>query len=155
MSNPESIETASDLLVSASVCVVGVLAEALAQHALARLLFDEGRCACGYWLDAADNPSADRIRRMHREHVASVVAALPNIRIVDLVAERAEAASRDARRHLSEMRCINGVAGYYCNVTYAERDQYYCEYAAKGLTHYFDTPEHIAELEARAVGGQG
>lgn len=33
MSNPESAETASDLLVSASAHVVGVLAEALAQHA--------------------------------------------------------------------------------------------------------------------------
>lgn len=126
MSNPETPNTGSDLHVSASVCVVGVLAEALAP-------------VVGV---AAAN------------ECASVVAALPNIRIVDLVAERAEAASRDARRHLSEMRCINGVAGYYCNVTYAERDQYYCEYAAKGLTHYFDTPEHIAELEARASGGQ-
>lgn len=62
--------------------VVGVLAEALAQHQLARLLYDEGRCACGYWFDVADDPHSDRIRRMHREHVASVVAALPNIAIV-------------------------------------------------------------------------
>lgn len=125
--------------------VVGVLAEALAQHQLRRF----GYCTCPWSAGVDTDWEAE-----HVAHVASVVAALPNIRIVDLVAERAEAASRDARRHLSEMRCINGVAGYYCNVTYAERDQYYCEYAAKGLTHYFDTPEHIAELEARASGGQ-
>lgn len=122
--------------------VVGVLAEALAQHV------PNMRGECDACAEPVHRPGA------LARHQASVVAALPNIRIVDLVAERAEAASRDARRHLSEMRCINGVAGYYCNVTYAERDQYYCEYAAKGLTHYFDTPEHIAELEARAAGGQ-
>ncbi|WP_322544446.1 hypothetical protein U2G91_15740 [Rhodococcoides fascians] len=144
MSNPETTETASDLLVSASAHVVGVLAEALAQHRGGTNHSGDWECSCG-----KEGPE-----KSHDAHVASVVAALPNIRIVDLVAERAEAASRDARRHLSEMRCINGVAGYYCNVTYAERGQYYCEYAAKGLTHYFDTPEHIAELEARAVGGQ-
>lgn len=143
--------------------VVGVLAEALAQHQLNNwweVSKPDGKrvsCSCK-WVHESDGlfgwESGRDARAIHRAHVASVVAALPNIRIVDLVAERAEAASRDARRHLSEMRCINGVAGYYCNVTYAERDQYYCEYAAKGLTHYFDTPEHIAELEARASGGQ-
>ena len=142
MSNPETPKTASDLLVSASAHVVGVLAEALAQHRWRSL---EWCCKCGDTTVSVEEWPA---------HVASVVAALPDIRIVDLVAERAKAASRSARRHLSEMRCINGVAGYYCNVTYAERGQYYCEYAAKGLTHYFDTPEHIAELEARAAGGQ-
>ena len=59
-----------------------VIAEALAKHQLKSLLFDEGRCACGYWLDVADNPSVDRIRRMHRAHQASAVAALPDIAIV-------------------------------------------------------------------------
>lgn len=150
MSNPETTETGSDLLVSASAHVVGVLAEALAQHEFApQKGVDHVGCFGCDWVSYGIFPRSE-----HAAHVASVVAALPNIRIVDLVAERAKAASRSARRHLSEMRCINGVAGYYCNVTYAERGQYYCEYAAKGLTHYFDTPEHIAELEARAAGGQ-
>lgn len=87
MSNPETTETASDLHVSASVCVVGVLAEALALHREGAAIvasYTEGRltlmeysCSCGWrersnWADGSTHPA----------HVASVVAALPNIAIV-------------------------------------------------------------------------
>lgn len=89
MSNPKTTETASDRLVSASVCVVGVLAEALAQHREGAAIvasYTEGRltlmeysCSCGWrersnWADGSTHPA----------HVASVVAALPNIAIVPL-----------------------------------------------------------------------
>ena len=72
MSNPESTETASDLHVSASVCVVGVLAEALAPHRWRSL---EWCCKCGDTTVSVEEWPA---------HVASVVAALPNIAIVKL-----------------------------------------------------------------------
>jgi len=88
MSNPETTETASDLVVSASAHVVGVLAEALAQHPEggARIVSTgpdtevlEFDCGCGWksrrpWANGSPYP----------EHVASVVAALPNIAIVEL-----------------------------------------------------------------------
>lgn len=70
MSNPETTETASDHCVSASVCVVGVLAEALAQHRWHSL---DWRCRCG-------DPAVSVLE--WPAHVASVVAALPNIAIV-------------------------------------------------------------------------
>lgn len=84
MSNPETTETASDLTVSASVCVVGVLAEALAQH---RWRGGFLGCGCGWnWSEQLTHGCGEdeRIGRAHREHVASVVAALPNIAIVPL-----------------------------------------------------------------------
>lgn len=74
MSNPETTETASDLLVSASVCVVGVLAEALAQHRGGTGHSGDWECSCG-----VEGPE-----RTHDLHVASVVAALPNIAVVSL-----------------------------------------------------------------------
>lgn len=105
MSNPETTETASDRLVSASVCVVGVLAEALAQHGYfgSRLVLigdssdsdemDDYRfrisCQCG-WSTLTAVSQADRAEgekdfgTMHSAHVASVVAALPNIAVVML-----------------------------------------------------------------------
>lgn len=93
MSNPETTETASDLLVSASVCVVGVLAEALAQHQLNNwweVSKPDGKrvsCSCK-WVHESDGlfgwESGRDARAIHRAHVASVVAALPNIAIVKL-----------------------------------------------------------------------
>lgn len=77
MSNPESTETASDQRVSASVCVVGVLTEALAQHHPVGF----GKCHCGWFTVTELGLSW---REKHEAHVASVVAALPNIAI-DLV----------------------------------------------------------------------
>lgn len=93
MSNPETTETASDLGVSASVCVVGVLAEALAQHQLNNwweVSKPDGKrvsCSCK-WVHESDGlfgwESGRDARAIHRAHVASVVAALPNIAVVSL-----------------------------------------------------------------------
>lgn len=77
MSNPETTETASDHCVSASAHVVGVLAEALAQHRI----MPSGTCFGCDWEPSDDSLS---ITKDHRVHVASVVAALPNIAIVQL-----------------------------------------------------------------------
>lgn len=79
MSNPEATETASDRLVSASVCVVGVLAEALAQHEFApQKGADHVGCFGCDWVLYGIFPRSE-----HTAHVASVVAALPNIAIID------------------------------------------------------------------------
>lgn len=67
MSNPETPKTASDLRVSASVCVVGVLAEALTE----RLREVD---------DAGDYLTIERLA----QDLASVVAALPNIAIIEV-----------------------------------------------------------------------
>lgn len=80
MSNPETTETGSDLLVSASVCVVGVLAEALAQHEFApQKGVDHVGCFGCDWVSYGIFPRSE-----HAAHVASVVAALPNIAVVML-----------------------------------------------------------------------
>ncbi len=80
MSNPETTETASDLGVSASAHVVGVLAEALAQHEFApQKGADHVGCFGCDWVSYGIFPRSE-----HAAHVASVVAALPNIAIVKL-----------------------------------------------------------------------
>ena len=48
--------------------------ELIAEHALRYVLYDEGRCVCGYWIDVSDNPSQDRIRRLHAAHVVSMLS---------------------------------------------------------------------------------
>lgn len=116
--------------------VVGVLAEALAQHQLARLLYDEGRCACGYWFDVADDPHSDRIKRMHREHVASVVAALPNIAIVPVV-DGPTGFRVDAENFIVDSDSYDTV----CHVDVAEKYAGLLIAAARGR-------EQIARLEA-------
>lgn len=80
MSNPETPKTASDLGVSASAHVVGVLAEALAEHAFPTFDIERGcwDCPCGEPVPRSSNG--------WEKHVASVVAALPNIAIVEHVA---------------------------------------------------------------------
>lgn len=86
MSNPETTETASDLTVSASAHVVGVLAEALAAKLTEELGWDwegerfEGVCMRG---GSVDVPSGEQVIRELSESLASVVAALPNIVIID------------------------------------------------------------------------
>lgn len=75
MSNPETPKTASDLVVSASACVVERLAAAFAEH---RFRQPEYVCTCGVLCGIeCDNLT-------YAEHLASVVAALPNIAIVEL-----------------------------------------------------------------------
>lgn len=62
--------------------VVGVLAEALALHQWRGSFMG---CGCGWnWSEPLTYGCGEdeRIARAHREHVASVVAALPNIAIV-------------------------------------------------------------------------
>lgn len=45
--------------------------EVFAEHGLKWNQGDEGRCLCGYWLDASDDPGQERIRRMHASHQLS------------------------------------------------------------------------------------
>ena len=75
---------ASDLLVSASAHVVGVLAEALALHQWRRqdhcTIAYRAYCHCGWTQDVVGTHKTELA--LHSEHVASVVAALPNIAIV-------------------------------------------------------------------------
>jgi hypothetical protein len=65
--------------------VVGVLAEALAQHQWRGSFLG---CKCGWnWSEPLTHGCGEdeRIGHAHREHVASVVAALPNIAIVPTI----------------------------------------------------------------------
>lgn len=69
--------------------VVGVLAEALAQHQHGASVPSSLRAECDKHLACTCGWVSSRCKRMsardeHREHVASVVAALPNIAIVPL-----------------------------------------------------------------------
>lgn len=78
MSNPETPKTGSDRLVSASACVVERIAAVLAEHR-ASDGFEE--CSCGY---GPDSFVFSERRSLHLQHLASVVAALPDIAVMEL-----------------------------------------------------------------------
>lgn len=66
-----ALEDAMPPFVRGDIVSTPTATEVFAEHGLKWNQGDEGRCLCGYWLDASDDPGQERVRRMHASHQLS------------------------------------------------------------------------------------